>query len=510
MKATVACVTCVNWLMVEPATSRLAAVALLGIVGSAPGFHAMWYHRLAIGSVLISWASAALLAQAPPGSTWKFDKVRLKDGKVFVGLVVEELPAEVRFYDVRQKPGRPTVVVFTTFAKDEVEAVDKLGPAERKRLIQRLRDLDPTGKEEDLRVKGLELNLAQWGDDKKPGLSYSSDHFVLVSNAGDEVVRRAAVRLEQIYAAYTHYLPPRRRAMRANVDLPSRHRTTTTILLVQSRADYRELLRSQGRDIVNPAFYDAERNEVVCASELKRLGEKLEQTRKEHDKLLERIHKEEAEAAKLPPGEVRVRVIQQLDDARREIAQVNTQNEETFREATQQLFQTLYHEAFHAYQANFVWPPDEYSVPRWLNEGLAQVFETAIVEAGELRVGHAEEVRLARVKKALAAGTAQDGLIPLVDLLKSRPQDYLVAHASSRQLADRHYLTSWALAFYLTFEKRLLGSKALDRYLQVQGRGTDPVEAFEALVGGPLPRFEKEFHEYLTRLQPDGTAEKKK
>jgi Protein of unknown function (DUF1570) len=457
--------------------------------------------------------AGALSAQAPlAGSTWKFDKIHLADGKVFQGLVIEETPGEIRFYDVRQKPGRPTVVVFTTFSRAAVKAVEKLDAAERKRLTQRLRDLDPTGKEEDLRVNSLELSPAQWGsgDDKKPGLSYSSDHFVLVSNAGPEIVRRAAVRLEQIYAAYTHYLPPRRQPLQPKTDPPPRHRTTTTILLVQSRADYRELLRSQGRDIVNPAFYDADRNEVVCASELKRLGEKLETTRQEHDRLLERIHKEEAEAARLPAGEVRDRVLRQLDEARGEIARVNTKNEETFREATQQLFQTLYHEAFHAYQANFVWPPDEFQVPRWLNEGLAQIFETAIIEAGELRVGHAEEVRLARVKKALAAARAEDGLVPLADLLKSRPQDYLVAHASSRQLADRHYLTSWALAFYLTFDKRLLGTKPLDRYLQMQGRGADTLETFQKLVGEPVPQFEKEFHEYLKRLQPDGTAEKKR
>jgi hypothetical protein len=463
-------------------------------------------------SAVAGLLTGVLSAQPQPaGSAWKFDKIHLTDGKVFQGLVIEETPSEIRFYDVRQKPGRPTVVILTTFSRDEVKAVDKLDAAERKRLTQRLRDLDPTGKAEDLRVKSLELSPAQWGygEDRKPGLSYSSDHFILVSNAGPEIVRRAAVRLEQIYAAYTHYLPPRRQPLQPKADPPLRHRTVTTILLVQSRAQYRELLRSQGQDIVNPAFYDAERNEVVCASELKRLGEKLDSTRQEHDKLLERIRKEETEANKLPFGDVRNRVLQQLDEARSEIARVSTKNEETFREATQQLFQTLYHEAFHAYQANFVWPPDEFHVPRWLNEGLAQIFETAIIEAGELRVGHAEEVRLARVKKALAAARPEDGLVPVADLLKSRPKDYLVAHASSRQLADRHYLTSWALAFYLTFDKRLLGTKALDSYLKVQGRSAEPIEAFQKLVGKPLPQFEKEFHEYLTRLQPDGTAEKK-
>jgi hypothetical protein len=37
-------------------------------------------------------------------------------------------------------------------------------------------------------------------------------------------------------------------------------------------------------------------------------------------------------------------------------------------------------------------------------------------------------------------------------------------------------------------------------------RGTEPLDAFQALTGTPLAQFEKEFHEYLDRLQPDGTV----
>jgi hypothetical protein len=466
--------------------------------------------RVLLLPLILLAAAVPLAAQMPLSGVWKLEKVHLKDGKVFHGLIAEETATEVRFYDVRQNPGRPTVVVPTTFALREIGQLEKLDPAEHKRLAQRLRDLDPTGKVEDLRVKSLELKPALWGEDedKKDGLSYTSEHFLLISNARDEIVRRAAVRLEQIYAAYTHYLPPRRRIVRPMGDMPPQHRKQTVILLVQSQADYRRLLRSQGRDILNPAFYDAERNEVVCASELQQLGDKLDTIHQEHERQLARIGRQEAEAKRLPAGEVRDRISRQLDAARQEIAEVNTRNETLFREATQQLFQTLYHEAFHAYLANYVWPPGEVPVPRWLNEGLAQVFETAIVESGELRVGHAEEERLARAKKALAATRPADGLVPLADLLKARPQDFLVAHASSRQVANRHYLTSWALVYYLLFERRLIGPEVLDKYLKALSPDKNAVEAFERLTGQPLAQFEKEFHAYLERLQPDGSTAK--
>jgi len=38
--------------------------------------------------------------------------------------------------------------------------------------------------------------------------------------------------------------------------------------------------------------------------------------------------------------------------------------------------------------------------------------------------------------------------------------------------------------------------------------GTDPAKAFATLVGQDLPAFEKDWHEYLRKLQPDGSVRK--
>src|SRR5439155_17665022 len=173
-----------------------------------------------------------------------------------------------------------------------------------------------------------------------------------------------------------------------------------------------------------------------------------------------------------------------------------------FQDATTRLFQRLYHEAFHAYLASFVYPPGDAEVPRWLNEGLAQIFETAIVEAGELRVGPTDRERVRRVQELAHKGQ----LVPLADLLKSGPKQFLVQHATEQQISDRYYISSWALACYLTFERRLLAGKAMDRYVQASARGAEPAAAFRDFVGQPLSEFEKGFRDYLSRLPARATG----
>jgi hypothetical protein len=443
-----------------------------------------------------TWGLAVLLLVPPGGwaaDDWKFDLLRLKNGKTFPGLLVEEKPDEIRFQCVRRHPGSPTVVIFTAFARTEIDTIIKLDAKERATLAARLKALDPTGKGEASRMEDLDLQRVPW---LKPGqgeaLKYASQYFVLASNAREDIVRRAAVRLEQIYGAYARFLPPRQQSGQP-----------TTILLVRSLAEYRALRRDEGRNSVHPAFYDTARNQVICASDLQDLGDELEQIRKHHNELLTELKQLEADLNKQYKGAIPPRIRRYcLTNLMQEIDEKNRKNDRVFADATQQLFQTLYHEAFHAYLANFVYAGAESGVPRWLNEGLAQIFETALVEAGELRVGHADPQRLDRLKSALRRGE----LVPLAGLLQSGPEKFIVAHAFDQHISDRYYLNSWGLAFYLTFERRLVGTPALDRYVAALKRGGQPLAAFRQLVGKRLDEFEVQFQQYLLKLRPDGTT----
>lgn len=460
--------------------------------------------------VSLGLCSLALLeAPAQPVlSNWPFDEITLTNGAKFQGLILEESPAEVRFQSVRRPPGRPTFTLTSRFARQDIAVLKRLSDADRAVLKERLAELDPDGSGERKRMESLELTPAPWLG--KPGAArrYESDYFVLISDAPEEVTRRAAVRLEQIYTAFTRFLPPTVSDVRP-----------TTVMLAPDRDGYRSLLAPLGQtNLLNPAVFDPKANLIVCGSDLRCLGDELHSAKLHHSQQLASLDRYEEGVRRLYKKPELDRHLEPIARERKRVWAADRANGAKFDAATARLFAVLYHEAFHAYAATFVYPPlapDQIKagggageLPRWLNEGLAQVFETAVVEAGELRADHADADRLNRVKDRLRK---KDGerLIPLSDLLAAGKETFLAHHANEKAVTDRAYLTCWALAHYLTFDRRVIGTAAFRQYLVAVNTGADPRKAFEGLVGRPLSTFETDWHGHLMRLQADGTAAKK-
>jgi hypothetical protein len=400
----------------------------------------------------------------------------------------------VRFLVVGRAPGRPTVRVTLAFAKNEVAKLDKLSEDDRASLRAKLDEIDPNSEARNL--EKLDLKPADWLGKKDAGLRFDSDYFSLISDAPDEIVRRAAYRLENVYAAYARHLPPRFAGG-----------SPTVIYVHQTLASYHKAVPG-GEAIRNPAFYEPSANRVVCGTDLQKLGDDLARFHHEARQSLDEIANKEAEIIKLYGKKPDLaRFLQPYKEMRARINVVSKANEATFDRATQQLFQTLYHEAFHAYVGCFVFPPNGKGrkespgeLPRWLNEGMAQVFETAIFEAGELRIGHADRVRLEKAKDDLA----KNKFPPLKDLLTAGRNVFVVTHAGKRPEADRAYIATWALASYLMFDRKVLGSNALDEFVKTVHAGGDPMTAFEKLTGQATVAFETAFHSWLRKLQPNG------
>jgi hypothetical protein len=275
----------------------------------------------------------------------------------------------------------------------------------------------------------------------------------------------------------------------------------TSILLAQSLADYRKMLADQGTNLLNPAFFYAKKNRIVCAAELQRLGEQMEMAKLKNAQVLEELDKYKAELNRLYKKQIPADVQKGLDAKYKKVHDTMQANEkafkESFEESTNRLFTRLYHESFHAYLANAVYPDQIDSVPRWLNEGLAQVFDSALLQGQDLRVGFIDAKRLERTQKLLEKGN----WIGLKGLLNSGAKQFLVVHATQKEDADRHYLEAWALAYYLSFDRHLLGSKKMDQYISQLGRGTDSLEAFREMVDQPLDEFERQFKGYVKELR---------
>ena len=455
----------------------------------------------AVVLTLAASASGPARQPAPGGDDWKYDVVYRKKGEPFKGLVQEQNADYVEITIVQRQPGRPTILMKEAVPRREVDRIELLDPKDRdvlhKRLdtlrkervllAARLKLLDPGSKAVTDASDGVSLKPMPWPPEpRRSALGYQSTHFRLISSAREEFAQLAAIELEQVYGAYARYLPPRTNAQ------------PTTILLTASFAEYQAFVRGQGQNFINPAFFDPAKNQVVCGSDLQRLCDDLEKVRDFHAKRQKELADEEADLKAAYKNKVPPALLDPIVNERERIKLAEKRNTDGYHQERLRLFRRLYHEAFHAYLNTFVYPPAEGEMPRWFNEGLAQIFEKAIFEVGELRIGHAEKEQVEAVRKALA----HDTLPPVAELLRSGPRQFLVAHTSEMQRADRFYLASWGLASYLTFERRVLGTKALDEYVRSLKRGTEPVEAFTTLVGQPLPQFEKDYLQYLRQLRP--------
>lgn len=410
------------------------------------------------------------------------------------GLVVRETKTEVLMWLVSRKPGERAFAWLRSEPRNEIESIDKLGEADREILTARVKAIDTSGKLETERMHRLELTPIAWaGNSKETAWRYSSLYFTLESNAGDDLIRRAAVRLDQIYHAYSHYLPARVEAGEP-----------TRIVLARSLEEYQHLIRNAGGNLLNPAVYTASANRIDCGSDLQKLGADFEKARLDSQRLLDQLESQKAELARLYKKKIPEDLLKGLEDKREQVLSVRKKNEEAFdvyfRESTRRLMQRLYHEAFHAYLANFVYPASEAEVPVWLNEGLAEIFDSAFLDGDELRLGHADRERLRKSKLALAGGE----FVPLAELVRSGPKPFLVKHATDKEDSDRYYLTSWCLAHYVMFAKKKVGTPALDDYVRALHKKSDPIDAFVTLAGEPLKDFEARFHTYVKELTPEG------
>jgi hypothetical protein len=160
----------------------------------------------------------------------------------------------------------------------------------------------------------------------------------------------------------------------------------------------------------------------------------------------------------------------------------------------------LFHEALHAYLENSVYDRDLSEVPSWLNEGLAQIFEAARIEADLMRIDAPDPRRLSMLMQEFD----REDRLSLDELLNASHDRFLAMHGSNAVDSDRNYLCAWGLVYYLAFDRQLVGSRSMQVFVARSSESGSPVKRFEEFVGMPLAEFEPQWIEAMRAIGEEG------
>jgi hypothetical protein len=434
------------------------------------------------------------------GKGWdgKREIVVLHDGRRFEGLIESADDTWLRLIQIHRSTGQPAALVVRTFERTVVAQTVRLPEADRAALAEAIAAVRHRAHIEAMRMEAVPLQRTA---EKADSFRYTGHWFVLESNLEEATTRRVCARLEQVFSAYRQFLPPRRRPPRP-----------VQVMVYGSLAEYRVRLERLGLRIPAPACFVPGENLVLAGSEMNRFAAEMARLRADQQRLeseLKALRKRIPQylqqlARQMQADGASSDMIGRATAARRqelekelavkeqELQRVGRENERKFSQLTGQMFAHLYHEGFHAYLENFVYPQAEFHVPPWLNEGLATVFEAAVLDGDTLRVDASHPQALKRLKADLAAAHP----LGLERLLGSD----LSAFREGQQ-STLYYAYAWGLACHLTFELGLLGSPALDEYVRQAAAEVAPRERLERLVGIPLVDFESRWRRYIAALR---------
>lgn len=435
-------------------------------------------------------------------SAWRLESVTLDDGRRIEGLI--EAPAAdaagLRIVQVVRPPGRPMYVVrWPPFDEEQLRSVECLPAAEHDDLARRVHAFL------DDRRRGADAEQAvTLSRDREDGpWRYAGPAFDLVSTADAQVTRRAVTAIEQVLGGLEALVPAHDRPRRQRIE----------VRLCGSAGEYRQAQRELGVSIDSPAFYVPVRRLIVAGGAFPAVSraaaadeETLAAVARNYDRLDatldERVRAlaDDLEAEGMAPRDraelvrrarlrwerERTAELDRLAAERRAISARVRQAWDTFRSR-------LAHETWHAYADTRLRDGDTAGLPIWLDEGLAQIVETAPLEAAELRLDAPDPDRLKALQATLRDGTAP----PLADILGAGQERFVGPHDATTPDRGRAYLVAWGLALDVAMLRPVL---VRDAVTWVRGDAT--VAAFESLTGEPLDRYEPAWRRRILTLRP--------
>jgi tetratricopeptide (TPR) repeat protein len=145
-------------------------------------------------------------------------------------------------------------------------------------------------------------------------------------------------------------------------------------------------------------------------------------------------------------------------------------------------YATIYHEYTH-----FITSRDAQTMPLWLNEGLAELYQTTEIRDKEVLLGQPTDQNVMLLR--------QNHLLPLATLLTV---DYNSSYYHEENKGSIFYAESWALTHYLQFKDRHDHTQRIAQYLTLLGNKVDPLAA-AAEAFGDLKVLEKNLANYVAQ-----------
>ena len=462
---------------------------------------------VAAGMVVAAMRPAASAADGFPSTPWKLKAIELADGRRLEGLFESEendAAATVSFTEVVRRPGRGMYLVLrSNLGADRIKSVERLPAGERSDLAKRVRDFRDRGGVQGRAREAVKLSVGE-----ADGLRhYRGEWFSLASSASDAITREAVVRLEQLFTAFESLVPSNGRADAAAL----------SVRLCGTDAEYRGVQQDIGAAVENPALYDATRRLLVAGSDFPVLAEEhatadeslaaLELAARDRDAALDGVLREvaarlERQGVPAPKRADAIRLARARHDREKaaeldRIATARRENRRAMEAARRVFYGRLAHEAWHAHAHGLAGGRAAATLPAWLDEGLAQIFETAPLEDGELRLDAPDPARLEAMQRWLAS-TSPGRLREIVSLGDAA---FMVGHASDREVSREAYLTAWAMALHVALLEPVLDRAAVRR-LAGDAKSADPLRQFESAVGMPVDRFEASWRRRIAGLEP--------
>lgn len=159
-------------------------------------------------------------------------------------------------------------------------------------------------------------------------------------------------------------------------------------------------------------------------------------------------------------------------------------------------FRVLQHEGFHQFAWNYIGP----NLPVWVNEGLAQYFEDAVMVDGRMSAGLTHRGRIERVRDAIEEREALT--LRRLNGVSSRGWN-----ATLRERPDRAallYAQSWSVVYYLIHGDGGAHQERFVEYLKLLNQGNGEEEAMLLAFGREgVASLEQDWRRFAQDQQPD-------